>query len=330
MEKLDLKDRRILYHLDLNCRQSNAQIGKKVALSREMVNYRIKRMEEKEIITGYWTAINTYKFGYYVFRIYLNLINVSKKSKNELIDYFMKNKNAWAVLTAKGPVDLDIVLWVKDVYEFNRYWIKTLQKYGNYFSKDTISILTDVMSCKKSYLINGKDDPSKRLLYRTNCGGEPLKIDKTDFQILDELALNARIPLIDLATKLEMSSQTINYRIKNMMKNGIIQAFRINVDPLKLGLQTCCIDLYLKDQTKRKKILDYIIKHPNIFDIMIMNIGWSDLAFQINIENMGGLSKIIDEIETKFPDSIRKYDYWMDQKGYMERWLPDLTEKDSK
>ena len=63
---------------------------------------------------------------------------------------------------------------------------------------------------------------------------------------------------------------------------------------------------------------------------MIMNIGWSDLAFQINIENMGGLSKIIDEIETKFPDSIRKYDYWMDQKGYMERWLPDLTEKDSK
>jgi len=47
---IDLKDRKILYHLDLNCRQSNAQIGKKVRLSKEVVNYRIKRMEEEGII----------------------------------------------------------------------------------------------------------------------------------------------------------------------------------------------------------------------------------------------------------------------------------------
>ena len=51
MKKIDLKDRKILYELDLNCRQSNAQIGKKVGLSRKVVEYRIKRMEEEGIIT---------------------------------------------------------------------------------------------------------------------------------------------------------------------------------------------------------------------------------------------------------------------------------------
>ena len=30
MLKIDLKDRKILYELDLNCRQSNTQIGKNV------------------------------------------------------------------------------------------------------------------------------------------------------------------------------------------------------------------------------------------------------------------------------------------------------------
>jgi len=35
--KLDLKDRKILYQLDLNPRQSNAEIGKKVRLSKEVV-----------------------------------------------------------------------------------------------------------------------------------------------------------------------------------------------------------------------------------------------------------------------------------------------------
>ena len=49
MEKIDLKDRKILYQLDLNCRQSNTQIGKKVGLSKQVVDYRIKQMEENGI-----------------------------------------------------------------------------------------------------------------------------------------------------------------------------------------------------------------------------------------------------------------------------------------
>ena len=63
MEKLDLKDRKILYQLDLNCRQSNTQIGKKVGLSKEVVNYRIKRMQDFGIINNFWTAINSLKLG---------------------------------------------------------------------------------------------------------------------------------------------------------------------------------------------------------------------------------------------------------------------------
>jgi len=72
MMNIDLKDRKILYELDLNCRQSNAQIGKKVGLKRDMVAYRIKRLEQSGIIKNFWTAINTFKLGYLVFRIYIN------------------------------------------------------------------------------------------------------------------------------------------------------------------------------------------------------------------------------------------------------------------
>ena len=61
--KIDLKDRKILYELDLDCRQSNTQIGKKVGLTRDVVAYRIKRMEEEGVITNFWTAINTFKLG---------------------------------------------------------------------------------------------------------------------------------------------------------------------------------------------------------------------------------------------------------------------------
>jgi DNA-binding Lrp family transcriptional regulator len=327
MHQLDLKDRKILYELDLNCRLSNAQIGKKVGLSKEVVTYRIKRMEVEGIITGYLTAINTYKLGYYVFRIYINFIDVSAKIKTEIIQYFVNNEDSWAVMTYKGPVDLDIILWVKDVYTFNQYWISTLQKFGKYFTQSAISILTHTILCKKTYLLGEKGTSSEREFFITSCEGDPVPIDEIDYRILNDLALNARTPLINLAKKIGCSPQTINYRIKHLIQKEIIQAFRISINPVKLGLQGCMIDLYLKDQTMRRKILDYIKSKPYVYDIMFMNIGWSDLTFQIYIHNITELSRLMEDIETRFPDTIRRYEYWMDQIVYKERWLPKMEFK---
>jgi DNA-binding Lrp family transcriptional regulator len=328
MMKLDVKDRKILYELDLDARQSFTQIGKKVGLSKDVVTYRIKRMEDEGVISGYWTAINTYKLGYYVFRVYINLIDVSTKIKTEIIQYFIQNEDAWAVLTSKGPVDLDIVLWVKDVYAFNQYWINTLQLYGKYFTKSTISILNDTISCKKTYLIDEEKTSSEREFYITRCKGDPVPIDEIDYQILNELALKARTPLLDLAEKLHCSSQTVNFRIKRLIEKEIIQAFRISINPAKLGLQGCAVDLYLKDQTMRSQIIEYIKQKPTIYDIMTMSIGWADLCFEVYITSIIDLSKLMDELEIQFPDAVRRYEYWMDVIVHKERWLPKMTKKD--
>ena len=89
MVDYDLKDRKILYQLDLNCRQSNAQIGKKVGLSRKVVEYRIRKMEEEEVIKNYYTVIDAYKLGYMFYRFYINLHTISKKKKQEIIEHFV-------------------------------------------------------------------------------------------------------------------------------------------------------------------------------------------------------------------------------------------------
>jgi len=65
MEKLDLKDRKILYELDINSRQSFSQLGKKVGLHKDVVAYRVKKLQEKGIIKNFYTELNGYKFGYF-------------------------------------------------------------------------------------------------------------------------------------------------------------------------------------------------------------------------------------------------------------------------
>ena len=85
MTKLDLKDRKILYELDLNCRQSNSQIGKKVGLKRDVVAYRIKKLQDEAIIKNFYTVIDTFRLGYNVFRIYINYQYVTSEIKEEII-----------------------------------------------------------------------------------------------------------------------------------------------------------------------------------------------------------------------------------------------------
>ena len=71
--ELDLKDRKILYELDVDARQSLAEIGKKVGLSKEVVNYRIKRLEKEEVIIRYSTIIDLFRIGLKKYKLYLRL-----------------------------------------------------------------------------------------------------------------------------------------------------------------------------------------------------------------------------------------------------------------
>ena len=60
MKNLDLKDRKILYHLDINSRQSFSQLGKKVGLHKDVVAYRVKKLQEKGVIKCFYTEIDDY------------------------------------------------------------------------------------------------------------------------------------------------------------------------------------------------------------------------------------------------------------------------------
>ncbi|MBU4242067.1 MAG: winged helix-turn-helix transcriptional regulator [Nanoarchaeota archaeon] len=56
--KLDFKDKKILYNLDLNSRATLNEIAKKVKLSKQVVDYRLKNLLKNKIIKEFYTVIN--------------------------------------------------------------------------------------------------------------------------------------------------------------------------------------------------------------------------------------------------------------------------------
>lgn len=323
MTKIDLKDRKILYQLDLNCRQSNTQIGKKVGLKRDVVAYRIKKMEDEGIIHNYWTIIDAYKLGYIVFRFYLVFQYVTQDIKNNIIDFLVKDKHTWVVASLIGRYDLTVFLWLKDINDFYRFWDNLLDKYGDFFEEKVFSIYVQGETYHSSYLLKDLVKEIDRKSYSSVGGGTTIEIDSIDFQLLNEIAENARAPLIDLAKKLNCTSQTINYRLKNLMDQKIIQGFRVSIDISKLGLKHFKVDAHLKENSKRKDLMTYTKKHPNLMFIGT-SAGVSDLELEFYLEDSEQLNQIMDDTNNKFPGAIRRHEYFIASKTHKLRFMPEV------
>ena len=137
MEKIDIKDRKILYQLDIDSRQSFRSIGKKVGLSKDVVASRVKKLQENGIIKYFFTAIDSSKLGYTSFRFYLTFQRTTPEIKQEIIEHFVNNKYSWIVLSLKGKYDLVVTIWIKDINDFYAFWEETLRKY-RYYLQDQV------------------------------------------------------------------------------------------------------------------------------------------------------------------------------------------------
>ena len=130
MIKLNSKDRKILYQLDLDARQSFTQIAEKIGISKSVVAYRVKRLEEKGLIRNYYTFIDGLRLGYIVLRVNIVFQYTNQEVEKRIIDYFVNAKSAVVVYSLQGIYDFEVVFWIKDINGYYEFWQQTMNKFG--------------------------------------------------------------------------------------------------------------------------------------------------------------------------------------------------------
>ena len=323
MTKIDLKDRRILYELDEDARQSLTQVGKKVGLKKDVVSYRIKRMQDDNVIQAFYTVIDAYKLGYSIYRLYINFQYVDKDIRKKIIEFFSNYKYICTVGEALGKYDLIVVVWVNDLSEFYRFWSESLEKFGEYFETKIFSSYIHGVGFRQSFLLAEKYKSKDRKEHEYFGVGKKVEIDEMDYYLLNDIALNARAKLIDLASKFDCSSQTINYRLKRLKKEGLIQAFRVALNLPLIGFKRYKVNINLKDHSERKNIIKYIKENPNLLYIS-SSIGISDLEFEFVVSEQDEIIDIIEDLNQNFPGYIKNYSMFGNLKTYKETFLPKL------
>jgi DNA-binding Lrp family transcriptional regulator len=293
-----------------------------VGLSKEVVNYRIKRMEDEGIIKGYYTCIDSYKLGYYFYRFYINFQYVSTGLKKEIINHFVKSKQISTVSSPQGLYDLIAVFWVNNINDFYDFWEKTLVIYGDYFAEQRFSLYIKGYGYPTSIFIEDKVIQDRKEIETFGITNK-YKIDKTDYDLLCNLSKNGRLPTVELAKHIACTSQTVIYRLNNLLKKGIIQTFRVIFNNEKIGYKRFKVDLYLKEHRKRYELIKYIKSFPNL-RYFSTSVGLCDMELEFIVKDVDKLIHLIEKIDRKYPNSIKKYDYYGDMDNYIETFLPKM------
>ncbi|MGA3020565.1 MAG: AsnC family transcriptional regulator [Candidatus Micrarchaeales archaeon] len=305
---LNLKDRKLLFQLDIDCRRSNSEIGRLVGLSKQSVDYRIKRLLEEGVLVRFATAIDTYKLGMSKYKLYISLENANKELIKRIIDFLKKEKRTeWVATCAGGKYDIIVGYVVKDVYDFDDALKEFDEKFSKFISFKEITVTLGAPHLRKDYLIDAKE----RYPAMPQGGKRGnVNIDKVDEEIIKILVNNGRMPTTEIAKRIKSTPRVVDYRINRLKKEGIVLMSRIMLDLNKLNWIYCKAFLKFKNLTKEKfdRFQAYCEDTKNLTYI-INCIGPWDMELDFEIQDFNTFYSIMLDFRNKFSDILKAYDY---------------------
>lgn len=299
-------DRKILYYLDQNSRQSLSHLAKKLKKGRNVILYRINQLKERAIIKNSFAEINNSLLGYYNFRLLFKIENSTDEEILRLSNFIKKQKGITFFSKVLGKWDFDLVFTSKKIIDFEKFRETLFIKFNKIINDSEISVQKEIYYYPKDFLIKEK---KSKIEYTLVGLKESLdyQCDEKDEQILTELSKDASLNLISLSTKTKLSINTLKKRIKNLEKKKIILGYRLFIDPTKFGYEYYKLHIKLKDYQKDdllnfrgwigKKVSLVYIDHY---------INGADFEIELIFEKEGEYISFLDELNKEFGKIIKE------------------------
>jgi len=138
--------------------------------------------------------------------------------------------------------------------------------------------------------------------------GKTNLIDERDRKILSELDRNARQTDSQIAKKVGTSKQVVNYRIKQLQKNGIISNFYTIVNIGNFGLNSYYIFIQFENINKeQEKSLLQKINSLDCVGWLISGMGRWDAVVLINVSSVIEFDKSLNKIISICGEHLHEY-----------------------
>ena len=316
---LDLKDRKILFELDFNARQTNTEIAKKVGLSKQGVDYRIKNLLKNGVITGFYPVIDNMKLGYIYGRVFIKPQNLTKEGELKVLESLAKERKINWILKSEGNYEILFASWQKTLGSFKQLTRDIVSRYSRYIKDIRESVGIRVVHYRSRFLME-KEGVDKLVFEET-----PVRVivDALDKRILKALCRDARASLVDIASNLRISPKVLAYRIKKLENSKVILGYRPLINYSILGYTYYKILFHLMNVTKEgfESFRRYMENHPKVLFI-IDEVGICDIDIELILESEQDYFVFMKTLKSKFPTLVKEYETLVGLENLKVNYLP--------
>lgn len=307
------KDVLILKQLLEDGRKSSASISKEIDLGREIVNYRIKRLIKENLIVKFIPKINEIAMNYQEYIILLKLNLDDEVSRDEFIKDHIGNKYIIWIVKSESGWDLIVRLYAQSIDEFKEKLSEILESFSdvlaNYY---TIITSSEIKECENDIILDKlfKEKPKKD--FKEIKTGVLPQLDEKDKEILGILQEDARIQYKEIGVQLDISSDTVKYRIDKMKSQGIIENIVpiINLTSLGLFQYACVLNFSYLGKEETALFNEYLKENSNVIRA-IKSLNNDEFFITLAFGKEDEINLFKEEIKNSFSSKIIDFDVFI-------------------
>jgi Lrp/AsnC family leucine-responsive transcriptional regulator len=133
--------------------------------------------------------------------------------------------------------------------------------------------------------------------------GDPVLLDAFDRRILDVLAVDGRISVMELARRVGLTKSPVQARVKRLEEQGVIRGYRALFDPIRLGRDhVAFVEVKLTD-TREAALAAFnaaVLRVPEI-EACHMIAGSFDYLLKVRTGDMGASRRVLAERISTLP-----------------------------
>lgn len=317
---LNLRQKKILKLLSINCRFTNKDIAKSVGISEDSVAYQIDKL------------INEKKLGLFNVQFFFPMIDYDSyhvwlRLDEKAILELKKIDEIHSINKSNGKFDCQLLIFAKSFNQFKKIleriknlvvveelkYAKLIDNYKN-FSNITpeIDVPVKIPQNKKKFEYSLND-----VQYKKPNNYKKIKLDKIDKQIVKYLMENPRASFQKISQTTNINHETIRYRLKKFVKENFIMNFGLIRDFSKFNTYSNYFLLNINEENI-KPFIQFINSSTNIFYCAKLEGDYNCIIYvassnplelgNINTSIRKTLGKALNEIDMLFFGEIIKYE----------------------
>jgi DNA-binding Lrp family transcriptional regulator len=330
---VDSKDLKILEFVTEDGKIPLRKIASMLRISKESVAYRMKRLEQLDILRNCVAKIDMTRFYQNSYLILFRFSQTSPELQKERIEFIASSPYVMWVASLSGEYDVASSFLARDSADLTDFIRSIEEKFSSGLKYELFAYSREFKNSFKDVFRTAKKlpKPADGFMMRAFSSKQLVEVDDKDKILLYALSKNAKMTNAALSKLTGLSEEGVRQRIKNLEKGGVITGYRYLVNIYNMNMEIYQVMLRFQNLTREKEdeIKMFIQTNPNFYYSARL-IGNYNVTICLTARNRFHLQEIMDSLRNRFTDNISKYNSQIIFGEYKHTYLPPACCRDVK